>query len=70
MAKLAMERGTGARGLRAIIEDVMLDVLYEFPDHAHEVSEYVVTPELVRHRSFQRGKKVLRKDQDIRRETA
>ncbi len=69
MAKLAIERGTGARGLRAIIEDVMLDVLYEYPEHAGEIAEYVVTPELVRHRTFHRGKKVLRKD-DVRRETA
>ena len=69
LAKLAMERGTGARGLRAIIEDVMLDVLYEFPDHVSEVVEYVVTPDLVRHRSYNRGKKVTRKD-DSRRETA
>jgi ATP-dependent Clp protease ATP-binding subunit ClpX len=69
MAKLAIERGTGARGLRAIIENVMLDVLYEFPDHAAEISEYVVTPELVRHNSFSRGKRVYRKD-DSRRETA
>ncbi|HVR75401.1 MAG TPA: ATP-dependent Clp protease ATP-binding subunit ClpX, partial [Planctomycetota bacterium] len=69
MAKLAIERGTGARGLRAIIENVMLDVLYEFPEHVGEISEYVVTPELVRHRLFTRGKKTLRKD-ETRRETA
>jgi len=68
MAKLAIERGTGARGLRAIIENVMLDVLYELPDHMKDLAEYVVTPELVRHRTFARGKKVLRKGE--RRETA
>ena len=68
MAKLAIERGTGARGLRAIIENVMLDVLYEFPDHMKDLAEFVVTPELVRHRTFARGKKVLRKGE--RRETA
>ncbi len=69
MARLAIERGTGARGLRAIIEDVMLDVLYELPDHLEDLVEYVVTPELVRHRLFNRGKKVTRKE-DGRRETA
>jgi ATP-dependent Clp protease ATP-binding subunit ClpX len=69
MAKLAIERGTGARGLRAICEDVMLDVLYEFPDHIGEIAEFVVTPELVRHRTFSRGKKILKKDEP-RRETA
>jgi ATP-dependent Clp protease ATP-binding subunit ClpX len=69
MAKLATERGTGARGLRAIIENVMLDVLYEFPEHVKEIGEYVVTPELVRHRLFTKGKKILRKPEG-RRETA
>ena len=44
-------------------------VLYEFPEHSSEIAEYVVTPALVRHRLFARGKKVLRKD-DSRRETA
>jgi ATP-dependent Clp protease ATP-binding subunit ClpX len=71
MARLAIERGTGARGLRAIIEDVMLDVLYELPEHASEIAEYIVTPDLVRYRAFNRGKKVARKDKDDpRRETA
>jgi len=31
IAKKATERKTGARGLRAILEDVMLDVMYEIP---------------------------------------
>jgi ATP-dependent Clp protease ATP-binding subunit ClpX len=29
----AMERGTGARALRSIIEDVMLDIMYHLPGH-------------------------------------
>jgi ATP-dependent Clp protease ATP-binding subunit ClpX len=69
MAAMACERGTGARGLRAIIEHVMLDVLYEFPDHSAEMEEYVVTPDRVRSPSFARGTKIARKDGD-RRETA
>ncbi len=69
IAKLAVGRGTGARGLRAIVEDVMLDVLYEIPDNADKIAEYVVTPELVRQRLFSRGKKVARKSRS-RRETA
>jgi ATP-dependent Clp protease ATP-binding subunit ClpX len=60
IAKLATERGTGARGLRAIIEDVMLDVLYEFPNHP-ELEEFIVTPEVVKHKTFQKGKKTFRK---------
>ncbi|MBX6721689.1 MAG: ATP-dependent Clp protease ATP-binding subunit ClpX [Dactylosporangium sp.] len=31
IAKKALERKTGARGLRAIIEDIMLDVMYDIP---------------------------------------
>jgi ATP-dependent Clp protease ATP-binding subunit ClpX len=32
IAELAIERKTGARGLRAIIENVMLDIMYELPE--------------------------------------
>ena len=31
MAKLAMERKTGARGLRSIMESTMMDLMYEVP---------------------------------------
>ena len=59
MAALAIERGTGARGLRSIIENVMLDVLYEFPSHDN-LEEFVVTPDVVRHKTFGRGRKTYR----------
>ncbi len=68
-AKLAVERGTGARALRAVIEEVMLDALYEIPDQAEKIAEYVVTPELVRLKTFGRGRKITRKGRS-RRETA
>jgi ATP-dependent Clp protease ATP-binding subunit ClpX len=32
IAAKAVKRGTGARGLRSIIEEVMLDIMYELPD--------------------------------------
>ncbi|MDE5591444.1 MAG: ATP-dependent protease ATP-binding subunit ClpX, partial [Helicobacter sp.] len=32
IANLAIERKTGARGLRAIMEDCMLDIMYELPE--------------------------------------
>ncbi|MCL2005384.1 MAG: ATP-dependent Clp protease ATP-binding subunit ClpX [Planctomycetaceae bacterium] len=32
IARLALEKKTGARGLRSIVEGVMLDILYELPD--------------------------------------
>lgn len=31
IAKRAVERETGARGLRTIVEDIMLDIMYEIP---------------------------------------
>jgi len=47
VAEKAMERGTGARGLRAILEETLLDVMYEVPDR-DEVTKVVVTPAAVR----------------------
>lgn len=32
VARKAMEKGTGARGLRSILEQVMLDIMYDLPD--------------------------------------
>jgi len=46
VADLAMERKIGARGLRLITEDLMLDVMYELPS-AKKVKEFVITREMV-----------------------
>jgi len=46
VAAEALKRGTGARGLRAIIEDIMLDVMYEIPSR-RDISKCVVTREVV-----------------------
>src|SRR5262249_9204322 len=32
IAQLALKRGSGARGLRAILEDILLDLMYELPE--------------------------------------
>ncbi len=32
VAQLALKRGSGARGLRAILEDVLLDIMYDLPE--------------------------------------
>lgn len=42
-----MERDTGARGLRSIIEQVMLDVLYDLPE-LETKGKFVVTEEVVK----------------------
>jgi ATP-dependent Clp protease ATP-binding subunit ClpX len=46
VAEEAYKRKTGARGLRAIIEEVMMDVMYELPSLG-DVKECVVTEEVV-----------------------
>lgn len=47
MAKLALKRNTGARGLRSIIEDVMRDIMFELPSR-DDVDKVVVTGETVK----------------------
>ena len=46
IARRTQERGTGARGLRSICEDVLRDTTYEVPDHT-DVAAVVVTREAV-----------------------
>lgn len=46
IAKEAIERKTGARGLRSIIENIMLDVMYELPS-LEEVTECIITKDSV-----------------------
>lgn len=47
VTKIAIERKTGARGLRAIVEKAMLDVMYSVPSEAN-VSRCVVTGDTIR----------------------
>lgn len=46
IADKALARNTGARGLRAIIEEIMLDVMYEIPSSTN-VEKCIVTKETV-----------------------
>jgi len=46
VADLAIKRGTGARGLRAIMEETLLSVMYEIPSKP-EVERVIITPEVV-----------------------
>ena len=46
IADKALERKTGARGLRAIMENVMLDLMYTVPSNT-EISQFVVTKDMV-----------------------
>lgn len=46
IAKLALERKTGARGLRSILEEIMLDIMFEIPSRS-DIQKCVVTRETV-----------------------
>ena len=49
IATKAKVKDTGARGLRSIVEDVMLEVMYELPDRkSKDKKKFLVTPEVVR----------------------
>lgn len=45
IAKLALERKTGARGLRSIIEEMMVDLMFELPEYKDY--DIVITKEVV-----------------------
>jgi ATP-dependent Clp protease ATP-binding subunit ClpX len=47
IARLARSRDTGARGLRAIVEEIMLDVMYELPELERK-GRHVVTSDVIR----------------------
>ena len=46
VAREAMERATGARGLRAILENAMTDVMYEIPSD-ETIKKCIITKETV-----------------------
>ena len=50
IADLAIERGTGARGLRAIMEEVMQDTMYQVPSDP-SIKTVIITAETVKERT-------------------
>ena len=49
IAKRAKEKETGARGLRSIIEEVMLDIMFDLPENAG--ARYNITDDIVEGRA-------------------
>ncbi|HNX04812.1 MAG TPA: ATP-dependent Clp protease ATP-binding subunit ClpX, partial [Opitutales bacterium] len=47
IAEKAMELKTGARALRAIVEKLMLEVMFDIPD-THNIEEVTITADVVR----------------------
>ena len=50
VARKALKRKTGARGLRTILESVLLDTMYELPSREN-VSKVVVDESVIEHRT-------------------
>jgi len=46
IANLAQKRGTGARGLRSIMEETMLNIMFEIPDRS-DVKKCIITKDMV-----------------------
>lgn len=49
IAQEAMKRKTGARALRAIVEEIMLDIMYDVPSKG-DIEKFVVTADMVKNR--------------------
>jgi ATP-dependent Clp protease ATP-binding subunit ClpX len=49
VAEKAFDRKTGARGLRSILEDIMLDIMYDLPS-SEDVEEVVINEEVIKKR--------------------
>ena len=47
-AKLAIDRKTGARALRTIVEEALLEVMYDIPERT-DVKKVVITAETIEH---------------------
>ncbi|HYF51178.1 MAG TPA: ATP-dependent Clp protease ATP-binding subunit ClpX, partial [Planctomycetota bacterium] len=77
IARKAAAKGTGARGLRSVLENVMLELMYEIPSRK-DVTQITITAEMVEkgERAFESNKLVLpgqpagEKLPDSRRESA
>ena len=50
IAKKAIERNTGARGLRSIVENIMMDIMYEIPSR-DDIKKIILTEEAVKENS-------------------
>ena len=50
IAKEALQKGSGARGLRSILEEIMFEVMYDIPSQ-DEIAECIITPECVTRRA-------------------
>ena len=47
IARKAIKRDVGARALRSVVEELMLNLMYELPEYKEEKATYVITAEMV-----------------------
>ena len=50
LAQRAHKRDTGARALRTVMEEVMLDLMYELPEQAGKGAKYIIDAEAIEER--------------------
>jgi ATP-dependent Clp protease ATP-binding subunit ClpX len=62
IAQRAVKRETGARGLRSVMEEVMLELMFELPEHRTEGAEYVIDEAAVTRRLSLKDLRVSRKE--------
>jgi ATP-dependent Clp protease ATP-binding subunit ClpX len=65
IAERAAARETGARALRAVMEEIMMNLMYDLPEQARSGDEYVIDE-----RAVQRNVRVLADLRTKRKETA
>ena len=68
ISKRALQRGTGARGLRAIMEEIMLNIMFEIPERS-DIDKCIITREAVENKIepevlSKSNKKVFLKDEE------
>lgn len=51
LADMAIKKKTGARGLRSILEEIMLDIMYEIPTHK-DIKECIITKEIILNKDY------------------
>lgn len=57
IAKMAIKKKVGARGLRSIMEELMTDIMFHLPSH-REVKEFIITKEMVEEKEWSFEKQI------------
>jgi ATP-dependent Clp protease ATP-binding subunit ClpX len=62
IAERAVKRDTGARALRAVMEEIMLGLMFELPDHDNSGVEYVIDEAAIDHKTTLTELRIKRKE--------